>query len=296
VTVEARFLTVSRNFLEDIAVDFDFSFSNVSDKINNGGPIRFIQNSSQFTQPSNMDTTIPGNLATVLPGASLATAMTYVDDFSFALLVRATQAEQSQSVVTAPRITLFNGQRAYVLVAVTRAYVSDLEPIVGSNAVGFDPVISTVQSGVLLDVAATVSSDRKYVTLTLRPQLSKLLQLVPFPIGGSTVFPGGDGSTQAFANTGVIQQPEIEITQVRTTVSVPDGGTLLLGGQTLSGEIEREQGVPILSKIPFLKRLFTNSSKSHDDRVLLILVKPTIIIQREQEQRQFPLLSQKGGN
>lgn len=296
VTVEARFLTVSRNFLEDIAVDFDFSFSNVDDRINGGGPIRFVQNSAQFTQPSNMDTTIPGSLATLLPGSSLTTAMTFIDDFSFALLVRATQAEQSQSVVTAPRITLFNGQRAYVLVAVTRAYVSDLEPIVGSNAVGFDPVISTVQSGVLLDVSATVSSDRKYVTLTLRPQLSKLLQLVPFPIGGSTVFPGGgDGSTQAFANTGIIQQPETEITQVRTTVSVPDGGTLLLGGQTLSGELEREQGVPILSKIPFLKRLFTNRATSHDDRVLLILVKPTIIIQREQEQRQFPLLSQKGG-
>jgi hypothetical protein len=28
-----------------------------------------------------------------------------------------------------------------------------------------------------------------------------------------------------------------------------------------------------------------------DDQVLLILVKPTIIIQREQEQRQFPLLT-----
>jgi type II secretory pathway component GspD/PulD (secretin) len=52
-------------------------------------------------------------------------------------------------------------------------------------------------------------------------------------------------------------------------------------------------GVPVLSKIPFLKRLFTNRSTAHDDQVLLILVKPTIIIQREQEQAQFPLLSSK---
>ena len=69
------------------------------------------------------------------------------------------------------------------------------------------------------------------------------------------------------------------------------GGTLLLGGQSISGEIEREAGVPVLSKIPFLKRLFTNRGMSKDDQVLLILVKPTIIIQREQEQRQFPLLT-----
>jgi len=93
--------------------------------------------------------------------------------------------------------------------------------------------------------------------------------------------------------TGVIQEPEIQLTEVKTTVSVPDGGTLLLGGQTLSGEITKEAGVPVLSKIPFLKRLFTNRSQAKDDVVVLILVRPTIIIQREAEQKQFPLLSTK---
>ena len=95
------------------------------------------------------------------------------------------------------------------------------------------------------------------------------------------------------AAAGTIQQPIVQRTQINTTVSVPDGGTLLLGGQTLAGEIEREAGVPVLSKIPFLKRLFTNRSMAKDEQVLLILVKPTIVIQREQEQRQFPLLSTK---
>src|SRR4029453_3343897 len=183
----------------------------------------------------------------------------------------------------APRVTLFNGQRAYVLVATTRAYVSDLQPSVGSSAVAFDPTISTVQSGVILDVAATVSADRKYVTLTLRPQLATLLQLAEFTfqVGAPATDTGGLFPSTG-TPTGIIQQPEIQITEVRTTVSVPDGGTLLLGGQTLSAEIEREMGVPVLSKIPFLKRLFTNRSTAKDDQVLLILVKPTIIIQREQ--------------
>ena len=53
--------------------------------------------------------------------------------------------------------------------------------------------------------------------------------------------------------------------------------------------------MPILSKIPFIKRLFTNRGFVKDDQVLLILVKPTIIIQREREAEQFPLLSQKTG-
>jgi type II secretory pathway component GspD/PulD (secretin) len=115
-------------------------------------------------------------------------------------------------------------------------------------------------------------------------------------VGGIIGGDNGDGVNtinNSFLPNLSVQQPEIQITEVRTTVSVPDGGTLLLGGQTLAGEIEIEAGTPILSKIPFLKRLFTNRSTAKDEQVLLILVKPTIIISREIEQQQFPLLSSR---
>ena len=108
--------------------------------------------------------------------------------------------------------------------------------------------------------------------------------------GGTTALPTGTQSQFGF-----IQEPQIELTRVRTTVSIPDGGTLLLGGTTVTGEIEREAGVPVLSKIPFLKRAFTNRSFAKDENVLLILVKPTIIIQREIEQQNFPLLTSSHG-
>jgi general secretion pathway protein D len=62
---------------------------------------------------------------------------------------------------------------------------------------------------------------------------------------------------------------------------VPDGGTLLLGGLKRSATDEKEVGVPVLSKIPVLGRLFTNRSKVADQQILLILVKPTIILQEE---------------
>ncbi len=42
-------------------------------------------------------------------------------------------------------------------------------------------------------------------------------------------------------------------------------------------------GVPILSKIPILGRLFSNRSSLRDEKILLILVKPTIILQEEAE-------------
>jgi general secretion pathway protein D len=251
---------------------------------------------STFTQAPT--TSIPGSIGSAAepPNGGFSLAGTYLDNFQVNFLLNATQASVHTSTVTAPRITLFNGQRAWVVVATQRAYVSNLTPITGNGVVAFQPTIDVVDSGVLLDVQATVSADRKYVTLTLRPQLSQLLNLFEFSFeaGGSAPTETGTGVVVSTgAGTGVIQQPEIELTEVKTTVSVPDGGTLLLGGQTLAGEVQKEDGVPVLSKVPFLKRLFTNRSMAKDEQVLLILVKPTIIIQREAEQQQFPLLSTK---
>jgi general secretion pathway protein D len=70
-------------------------------------------------------------------------------------------------------------------------------------------------------------------------------------------------------------------------VSVPDGGTLLVGGEKIIGNSEVEVGVPILSKIPGLNRLFTNRAMEKDEKTLLVLVRPKIIIQSEIEQNLF---------
>ena len=68
-----------------------------------------------------------------------------------------------------------------------------------------------------------------------------------------------------------------------TRLSVPDSGTLLMGGQKITAEVEKEAGVPILSKIPIIGRLFSNRSIVRDQKILLILVKPTIMLQEERE-------------
>ncbi|HQY88616.1 MAG TPA: hypothetical protein PK402_08150, partial [Tepidisphaeraceae bacterium] len=310
VNVEARFITVQRNYLEEIGVDFDFQFN--VDYANFPGtgfnpdsdfsPVLINQNNVSrggyggFTAPGQLATGVTGNLGSEASTNNLGTSTTisaFLDDFRAQLFIRAVQLGQYASTLTAPRLTLFNGQRAYVVVGTEQAYVSDLTPVVGSGAVGFDPEIDTVGSGVVLDVQATVSADRKYVTLTLRPSLRRLITIRSFVtfVGGNTG--NGDNDVDPSAFFGVIQQPEVQVTQLQTTVSVPDRGTLLLGGQTLSGTVERESGVPILSKIPFLKRLFTNRGTSKDEQVLLILVKPTIIIQREVENENFPTLTQQ---
>ena len=226
VTIETRFLFVERHFLDDLGLDFNFSFGNGPGGVagNIPSPITVTQTSSSFTTPNTLATGVQNGITDA--GDNLTTGLTFLSDFQASLVVRATQDTVNSSQVTAPRVTLFNGQRAYVLVSREQAYVSNLTPVVAQGVAAFTPTVSTVQSGVLLDVAATVSADRKYVTLTLRPTLSNLVALSTFPI---TAFATdetnitGTGTTTAVDAS--IQEPIIDITQVRTTVSVPDGGT-----------------------------------------------------------------------
>ena len=87
--------------------------------------------------------------------------------------------------------------------------------------------------------------------------------------------------------------PTTQISSIMTRVSVPDRGTVLLGGLTLTAEKESESGTPILSKLPLLGRLFSNRSEVKDKQILLILVKPTIMLQQETEEDAVSAMSTK---
>jgi type II secretory pathway component GspD/PulD (secretin)/tetratricopeptide (TPR) repeat protein len=302
INIETRFITVTRNFMDDVGLDLNFLFNLNNSWSKNFGPIQVGTPSSNFTQ--SPATGVQGSIgnSSVTP-SGLTTAATYLDDFQVQMLFRAVQASVNTTISDTPRLTLFNGQRAYVLVAVQRAYISNLTPVVSTGIASFAPTIGIVNSGVLLDVEAHVSADRKYVTLILRPQMATLLSLASFQFqtvdptaAAANVGVGAVGRNGAITPvvpppSGLIQEPELQITQVKTVASVPDGGTLLIGGETTAGETEREIGTPLASKIPFLKRLFTNRSAAKDEQILLILVKPTILMQKEIEQKSFPLLT-----
>lgn len=73
------------------------------------------------------------------------------------------------------------------LVVMAFASESRAQNFFGGNNTAFDPEISVVESGANLDVQATVSHDRKYVTMTMRPQLATLIALREFVFQG----PGG---------------------------------------------------------------------------------------------------------
>ncbi len=110
--------------------------------------------------------------------------------------------------------------------------------------------------------------------------------------GGGT---GGGVGGAGVPFEGTIQVPIVSAAQINTTVTIPDQGTVLLGGQRVIDEIEVETGVPVLSKIPILSRFFSNRIDSKEEKTLLVLLKPTILIQSEEEEINFPgLLDQIG--
>jgi hypothetical protein len=97
---------------------------------------------------------------------------------------------------------------ALVLVCLlpARSASAQAPPFFGRGATIFDPENGVVQSGVLNDVQATVSGDRKYVTMTMRATNAQLLALREFTFqvgnGAPQGFVGGAGGGAAAAGAG----------------------------------------------------------------------------------------------
>jgi general secretion pathway protein D len=79
--------------------------------------------------------------------------------------------------------------------------------------------------------------------------------------------------------------PTFSFVTVTTTVSVPDGGTVLLGGIKRLSEDRAEFGTPILDQIPYINRLFKNVGIGRETQSLMMMVTPRIIIQEEEEEK-----------
>ncbi len=328
INVESRFMLVSQDFFEQIGFDLDVVLNADNNQITAARgndptilPIDFFQNGRLVRQVTGFETpsdsgdtvtqgTIPPNrgfspvgvlqdslglAGALIPSEGIASqilgrapalgiAGTFLDDVQVDFLLQATQADRRSISLTAPRLTFTNGQTSNIYVVTQVGFVSDLTPIVSDSAVGFDPQIDVVSEGVRMIVDGVISADRRFVTMNIDAALAQIEgfenEIVTAQAGGQLV---PSSQTNAF-----IQVPTTTVTRVQTTVTVPDQGTILLGGQRLVSEFEVESGVPVLSKIPVLNRFFTNRVSTKEEQTLMILLKPTVLIQSEQEETQFP--------
>ncbi len=140
-----------------------------------------------------------------------------------------------------------------------------------------------------MTIQAVISGDRRFVRMSLTPSLANVVngEVNLFPVV-TPIFPLFDGTAtgQPVVFTQFIQQPRLTRISVMTTVAVPDGGTVLMGGLKRLSEGRNEFGPPVISKIPYLSRLFRNIGYGRSAESLLLMVTPRIIIQAEEEEKQ----------
>jgi general secretion pathway protein D len=319
VTIEVRFITLNDNFFEQIGVDFQAAIPNqqttatqVANAPSSGSVVvglnppaagaPFPNFTSQLDIPFNQTSF---GLATPQFGQPVNVAsfgFAILSDIEAYFLVNASQGDRRSNVLQAPKVTLFNGQQAFVSDTTQTPFVISVIPVVGDFAAAQQPVIVVLNEGTFLTVQAVISNDRRFVRLTVVPFFSQIGNVQEFTFQGTTTTTsntGSSGSATAGGDTtssknddnttttdGItVQLPSFSFVTVTTTVSVPDGGTVLLGGIKRLSEGRNEFGVPILSKLPYINRLFKNVGIGRETQSLMMMVTPRIIIQEEEEDR-----------
>jgi type II secretory pathway component GspD/PulD (secretin) len=218
-----------------------------------------------------------------VPNSGMTFGIAFLSDVEVFMFLQAAQGDSRSNVTQAPKLTTFNGAPATIFSNTSQYYIATLFPIVGPGSVAFVPGVGLIPSGVTLTVTPVVSADRRYVRLTLAPFFNTLNNFttiqVPAAVGGS-----GLGGASATINA-TIQLPNVTTFTITTTVTVPDGGTVLMGGVKSLREERNEQGVPIMSKIPLIDRLFRNIGIGRQTTSIMLMVTPRIVILEEEEER-----------
>ena len=315
VTIEVRFITLSDNFFEQMGIDFDF---NIADKklFDGNGVIRRAEGSQTIgvsgqttagapTFTPGLDIQFQNNSFSASSPTFAAPGANDVSNIGFAILsdlelfffLQAVQGDNRTNVMQAPKVTMFDGQQASINDFASRPFVMGLTPVVGDFAVAQQPIIVILNDGTVLNVQSVVSQDKRYVRMTLAPSFTRIEDAdrqftftgtTSSRTGTSVIGPDGKPTTnrnneETVISGSTVQLPTLGQTSVQTTVNVPDGGTILLGGIKRLQEGRNERGVPILSKIPYVSRLFKNVGIGRATNTLMMTVTPRIIIPEEEE-------------
>ncbi len=290
IAIEARFIAVSDNFLEEVGHNI-LEFDTTSNRPNKNRP-----KGEAGTPGENPAGGVDGGIFTetgnIFAGAGVASGteglnLSYqiLNGFFLEGFLRAVQESDEAETLTAPKITLSNTQRGTIKVVTTSNYIETFEVVSQTP----EPVVEEIDSGTTFSVRPVVSADRKYVYLEVHPVITRvdLTQTVEYQTVSQGTAGGGQGGEAA---TNTITLPVTQKQELSVTVCVPDKGILMIGGLGSRSETRSANGTPILSKIPIIKRLFSSKKIDRDiatDGNLIILIQPTILIREEQEAQAF---------
>jgi len=221
------------------------------------------------------------------------------------MLMRGLDQKKSTDLMTQPATVTRSGQTSKIEVIREFIYPTEYEPPELPNVVGGDvfvdigtgnvvgqstpitPVTPAMPTsfdkrdvGVVLEVNPIVSADRRYIELSLKPEVINFDGFVnygtPISGGASSSFDFGGlsdrSSTSGEITPNRILQPVFSIIRTETSLTIADGATIVLGGMVEESVQNVEDKVPILGSMPFVGRLFQSKARQPIRRNVLIMV------------------------
>lgn len=169
------------------------------------------------------------------------------------------------NVLSSPRVTASNNQKAVIKVGSDEYYVTDLSSVVGNgdnSNVAPEVELTPFFSGISLDVTPQID-DQGNVFLHVHPAVIEVEQQSKEIDYGETKI--------------ILPLARSTIRESDSIIRAQDGDVVVIGGLMKSNNINQVSKVPFLGDIPALGHLFRNTSKITQKTELVILLKPTVV-------------------
>lgn len=182
-------------------------------------------------------------------------------DFSAAINLM--QQQGDVNVLSSPRVTAINNQKAVIKVGTDEYFVTDYSTTTDTetDTVDQDITLTPFFSGIALDVTPQIDKDGG-VMLHVHPSIIDVED-------AEKVITGATSITLPLAKS--------DVRETDTVVKANSGEIVVIGGLMKSSNRDLVAKVPFLSEIPWLGELFTNRSKSLVKTELIILIKPIVV-------------------
>ena len=197
----------------------------------------------------------------------------------FGTMIKLLQSQGNIQVLSNPRISTVNNQKAVIKVGQDEFFVTGVStqsPVVSGSLVTAPTQnvdLTPFFSGVTLDVTPQISSDGS-VVLHIHPSISTVKeQQKNIVLGTSTVTTTG---TTPSNNTYTLPLALSTIRESDNIVHAQSGQVVVIGGLMQNIMAEEVGGVPVISKMPVIGPFFRRTSQIARKTELVILLRPVL--------------------
>lgn len=260
VEIEARIVIASRNFSRDLGVQLSAlvlgrngaagGFSTLPPSTpTGGGTPNQTDTTPGLNLPSQINTPANGSLQSQIANSVLGLTTGIFGTAQINLLLTAGENNNQAKTIATPRVTTLNNRTARI-------------------ESGTQIPIVTTQPGT---AGTAVALTTEYVNVPLRLEVTPQITDV-----GTVVLDIVAENNSVGRLIGVGGTPAINTQRMKTFVTVPDGGTTVVGGALLDAEGEDQFRTPGVSRIPILGNLFKRKAVSRTTNEILFFITPRI--------------------